>query len=293
MEAAAMLNNSPGDARLDILRAISRELAQPLDERGMLRAVHAELSRTLDMTMCFFGRFDAASQTVEVIWQMHEGTELPGGHFPLGDGPTSQAIRTVQPQLIRNWSRSGPAVQVQYATQRPSLPESSIVVPVVFNRQVVGVLSIQSYTPAAYDENDVRLVEAVADLLALALWRSGADRDVEAEAVLASIEDPLLVLDTAGRIVRLNAAARHLLCTRSGGLILGQPVGCAQAEQWPLGTQQISAQLQPALDRFYQGVASTNEVDLSVDGATVRCRLSVLRNKGANAGTVMLLRKTA
>jgi hypothetical protein len=92
-----MLESSDGlKLRMDTLRNLSRVLAQPLDERGVLRAVHAELSRALDITMCFFGRFDPGSQTVEVIWQMHEGHALPGGQFPLGSGPTSQAIRTRQ-----------------------------------------------------------------------------------------------------------------------------------------------------------------------------------------------------
>src|SRR5437868_52246 len=131
--------------RLDCLRKISRRLLRPLDEIGVLRAMYAELDGALDMTMCFFGRFDVASQTVEVVWQVHQGSELPGGQFPLGSGPTSQAIRTCKPQLIRNWSTDGPSVQLQYATDRPSLPQSCVVVPVVYASQVAGVLSIQSY----------------------------------------------------------------------------------------------------------------------------------------------------
>ena len=75
-------------ARLATLRAVSRALARPLDVPDVLRAVYAELSPALDVTICFFGRYDAPGQVVEVIWQVHNGDELPGGHFPLGDGPT-------------------------------------------------------------------------------------------------------------------------------------------------------------------------------------------------------------
>ena len=289
-----MLNTSDGlNGRMDILRSISRALAKPLDERGVLRAVHAQLSRAIDVTMCFYGRFDPTSQSVEVIWQMHEGVELPGGAFPLGDGPTSVVIRTAQPKLICNWSRSGPAVQVQYATDRPSLPESSIIVPVQYSSQVIGVLSIQSYAPGAYTEDDVQLVEAVADLLALALPHPAFELRSDADAILASLDDAMLVLDTAGRVVRLNPAARRMLCSRTEGLILGQPIGSGEAEQWPLGTRQLSAQLKPVLDEFQQGSAATNDLDLSVDGGTVHCHLSVLRKSGTKAGTVMLLRKAS
>jgi len=297
---ARMLESSDRlKARMDTLRNISRVLAQPLDDRGLLRLVHAELSCALDVTMCFFGRFDPASQSVEVIWQMHEGVELPGGHFPLATGPTSQAIRTRKPQLISNWSSNGPTVQVQYATDRPALPESTIIVPVTFGGQVAGVLSVQSYEPAAYDEDDVRLLEAVADLLAVTLCRSAGVKSSEADAILASMDDAMLVLDTAGRIVRLNPAARRLLCTRKGGLILGQPIDRAQAEQWPLGSRLITAQLQPVLDLLSDDLsddgdaAQAQEVQLTDGDEVLRCRASVLRIGNARAGAVMVLRKAS
>lgn len=124
-----------------MLRRIGQALARPLDELSALRTVHAELSRTLDTTIAFFGHFDAESESVEVIWQSHDGVELSGGHFPLGNGPTSAAIRTCQPQLIRHWSTNGPSVHLQYATERPSLPEPSVVVPVLYGGNVRGILS--------------------------------------------------------------------------------------------------------------------------------------------------------
>src|SRR5205814_4357223 len=156
-------------ARLTTSCAVSRPLARPLDELGVVPAVHAQLARVMEVTICFFGRYDAAGQSVEVVWQFHDGEELPGGHFPLGDGPTSQAIRRAQPQLIRELSRERRPVQVQYATQRPSLPESMMVVPIVFDSTVIGVLSMQSYRPGAYDDEDVARLQGVADQMAVAL----------------------------------------------------------------------------------------------------------------------------
>jgi putative methionine-R-sulfoxide reductase with GAF domain len=292
-----MLDTSDGlNARMDTLRAISRALARPLDDLGVLRAAHAELSRALDVTMCFFGRFDLESQSVEVVWQMHDGNELPGGQFPLGSGPTSQAIRACQPQLIRNWSASGPTVQVQYATERPTLPESSIVVPVIWADQVVGVLAIQSYEPAAYDEDDVQLLEAVAALLAVALFgRSSVKRlrRSESEAILASMDEALLVLDPDGRVVRLNGAARRLLCVRAGGVVFGQPLDRPQSERWPLGTERVSQQLRPVMELLQQGAAPEAEIELTLEDGPFRCHASVLRHGQSPAGAVMILRRSA
>jgi putative methionine-R-sulfoxide reductase with GAF domain len=280
-------------AHLDVVRNISRALAETLDELGVLRAVHAELTRALDFPMCFFGRYDAASQNVTVIWQMNEGEELPGGQFPLGSGATSDAIRTRQPRLIRNWSTAGPAVRVQYATERPSLPESSIVVPVLYADQVVGVFSIQSYAPQAYDEEDVRLLTAVADLIALAVFRGIPVQHSEAETILASMEDALVVLDKQARVVRLNRAARVLLCSQAGGVIFGQPIDQPQADHWPLGNEHLSEQLRPVVERLQRGSPPEDEVELELGGTRLRCRATVLHSGNADVGAVMVLRRSA
>jgi putative methionine-R-sulfoxide reductase with GAF domain len=279
---------------------LKRALARPLDEPDVLRSVYAELADTLDMSMCFFGRYDAASQSVQVVWQIHEGRELPGGHFPLGGGATSQAIREGRPRLIRCWSQNGPRVQVQYATEHNALPESSVVVPVLFDGLVVGVLSVQSYAPAAYDEDDVALLVEVADLLAAALFgRRGMEvtrvsaRLSEAEVILAGMDDALLVLDADGCVVRLNRAARRLLCTPDASVVLGQRLDRPQADRWPLGDPQVSRALRPILEQLDHGAAPAEEVQLTIAGSPVRCRASILCQGATRTGAVMVLRKCA
>jgi GAF domain-containing protein len=283
--------------RLETLRLVSRALARPLAPVGVLRAVHAEMARVLDTTICFFGLFDAASQTVEVIWQVHDGVELPGGHFPLGSGPTSQAIRECRPQLIRRWSTQGPRVQVQYATERAGLPESSIVAPVVVDNHVLGILALQSYQPEKYDQDDLALVQDIADHVAVAMAavrrRTESTMDsADLEPVLASMPDALLVLDDEGRLVRLNQAARRLLSTVDGAFIFGQPVDRPQADQWPLGTRALTEQLLPIVDQLKHGDAPTEEVELALaQDHKVGCRASVLLKDGTPAGGLMLLRE--
>src|SRR5438132_2796380 len=293
------------DARMATLRSVSRALARPLDVVGMLRSVYSEMARVLDVPIFFFGLYDAPGQSVEVIWQVHDGVELPGGHFPLGSGSTSQAITTRRPQLLRHWSTQGPRVQVQYATDRPGLPESGLAIPVVFDEQVVGVLAIQSYTPEAYDEDDVALVQSIADQLAVAISaahraipaRGDAPRRVSAlEAILASMSDALLVLDSQGRLVRLNQAARRLLCVADATLILGHPVDQPQQGKWPLGTQAVTEQLLPIIDQLKHGEAPLDEVEVALEGKMTRpvaCKASILLEQGSPAGGLMVLRELA
>jgi GAF domain-containing protein len=143
-----------------------------VDTPAILRSLHAELAATMDATVCWFGRYDAAEQNVEVLWQIHDGVELPGGSFPLGSGPSSEVIRTNQPRLVRHWSTHGPAVRIQYVTERPTLPESSMFVPIVYEGKVVGVVSLQSYEPEAYDQAQLSVLQSVANRAATALKAS-------------------------------------------------------------------------------------------------------------------------
>ena len=294
-----------------VLRAVSRSLARPLDTRDVLRAVHVELSHALDATICFFGLYDAHAESVHVVWQIDDGLELPGGHFPLGSGPTSQAIRDCRPRLIRRWSEEGPRVQVQYATDRPDLPESSIAVPVVFDGAVIGVLCIQTYAAEAYDEDDVALMQGVADQVAIALMLGGrgsarrpseltrarpTDLDaVDSEAVLASMADPLLVLDDQRRLVRINRAARSLLASDDGGgLILGYPVDQAQEDRWPLGTRELTDQLVPLVEQSWRRGAPPTDIRVKRAGQpdhAMSCRATALMRDGAPAGAVVVLRE--
>jgi PAS domain-containing protein len=293
-------------ARLATLRSVSRALARQLEIVDILRAIHAEMGRALDVTICFFGLYDEPGQSVNVIWQVHAGVELPGGQFPLGDGWTSEVIRSRRPHLIRHWSTQGPHVHVQYATDRPGLPESAITVPVMFDEQVIGVLSIQSYRPAAYDEEDLALLQGIADQAAVAMvtcmratgharaaLRTAAS---DVEAILASMPDALLVVDQRGRLVRVNQAARTLLCPPHGSLILGQPVDQPQAGLWPLGTQALTRQLLPIVDQLRRGQAPRDEVAIALDDGSdhrIGCKASVLLNQGTPAGGVMVLRELA
>lgn len=89
-----------------------------------------------------------------------------------------------------------------------------------------------------------------------------------------------------------NQSARQLFCAIDGGLILGQPIDRPQAESWPLGSEDFSQQLQNLVQELERGRSHVDEVQLRVGADTVRCRASVLRNAGADAGAVMVLRKT-
>jgi len=80
------------------------------DPVELCRLIYETVAGQMDATVFFLGLYDAALQTVEIVWQVENGKELSGGSFPLGTGLSSQVVLTGQPMLIRHWSEEGPRV---------------------------------------------------------------------------------------------------------------------------------------------------------------------------------------
>ncbi|HEV7666874.1 MAG TPA: ATP-binding protein [Chloroflexota bacterium] len=268
----------------------------------LCRLLYQTVARQMDASIFFLGLYDAASQTVEVVWQAEHGAELSGGSFPLGKGFTSQVILSGQPRLIRHWSNEGPRVQVQYATDTPGLPESAIAAPLKLGEHVIGLVCVQSYRPNAYRERHLKVIESLCDEAAIVIAglhyseRIGAQvrrRVSELEAILANMADALLIIDAKGRVVRLNRVARELLSLQDASIILGQPLDESQWDQWPIGGRAAAEALQPVIEQL-QRTEEAQEVEVELPGPghrTLSFRASPLHDAdGAFSGGVIVFR---
>jgi PAS domain S-box-containing protein len=236
----------------------------------------------MDATIFFLGLYDAASQTVEVVWQAENGKELSGGSFPLGKGLTSQVILSGKSRLIGHWSTEGPRVQVQYATGTPGLPESAVAVPLKIGDEVIGLVCVQAYGEGVYTERDLQLLESLADEAAGVIAglhyteRLGPQvrqRVSELEAILASMADALLIIDAKGRLVRLNKVARQVLSLDESSIILGQPLDQQLWDQWPLGGRAVAEALRPVIEQL-QRTEEAQELEAELPGAGRRRTMS-------------------
>jgi signal transduction histidine kinase len=238
------------------------------------RLLHQAVARQTDATIFFLGLYDQASQTVEVVWQVENGEELSGGSFPLGKGLTSQVIVTGSSRIIRHWTEEGPRVQVQYATGTPGLPESAIAVPLKLAGHTIGLLCVQSYRQNAYTDEDLKFLESLANEAAIVIgglrYSDGIGAQVrrrvsELEAILANMADALLIIDARGSLVRLNRAARDLLCLDEASIVLGQPLNENQWHTWPPAGRAAVEALRPVVEQL-QRLSQPQEVEVELPG---------------------------
>ena len=244
------------------------------DPVELCRLIYDTVARQMDAITFFLGLYDAASQTVEVVWQVENGKELSGGSFPLGTGLSSQVVLTGQPTLIRRWSNEGPRVQLQYATDTPALPESAVAVPLKLGDHTIGLMSVQSYDADTYDEDDLHVLESLAREAAIViaglhysehLSAQVRRRVSELEGVLSSMADALLMIDADGALVRLNRAARDLLCLDESSVVLGQAFEEAQWEQWPAAGRAVAQALRPIIERLHE-TRKPQEIEVELHG---------------------------
>src|SRR5258708_31748206 len=255
-------------SRLGALAAGARDLTE------LFRALYDETARVMDATVFLFALYDEVSETVQVVHQMDRGVEYPGGTFPLGKGFTSEVIRTGAPRLVRRWSAEGPSVHLLYGTEAGELvtPQSGVVVPILSGDRVLGVLSAQSYRPEAYEDADLLSLGAIAVQAGTAIERVRATeqmaleherRALQLEAVLATMNDALLIVDARGAIVRLNRAARELLSLDSASLVFGQPLEQQRLVHAAATAGAIPAAPVPAADALRSGTSvAEREVEL-------------------------------
>jgi len=291
-------------ARLELANRLGALAAGARDLSELFRALYDETARVMDATVFLFALYDEASATVQVVRQMDRGVEYPGGTFPLGKGFTSEVIRTGAPKLVRRWSAEGPAVHLLYGTEAGELvtPQSGVVVPILSGDRVLGVLSAQSYRPEAYEDADLLSLGAIAVQAGSVIERVRATEQMaleherhalQLEAVLATMNDALLIVDARGAIVRLNRAARELLCLDNASLVVGQPLEQQRLEQWPATAREIAAALLPLIAALRSGTSiAEEEVELrSGQRRVLSLAASVLRSaRGTPQGGVVVLR---
>ena len=146
----------------------------------------------------------------------------------------------------------------------------------MFGDKVLGVISAQSYQPDAFDEDDLLLLEVIAAQVAIAIanLRQSDRLDTqlqrrvsESDAILAGMSDALLVVDAAGRLIRLNQAARQLLCVNVTSVVLGQALDRELWGKWPLGAREVAEALAPMIEMLLHGqVPPSIEVEVRAGG---------------------------
>lgn len=186
---------------LQLLREVALASRGAADPHAVFETIYQRLKEALPIDAFFVALCDrAGTQQYHFAIFIDEGQRVKTADRQLG-GLTGWMLNLKQSRLFRDLhAELDPDAPLPERFGNPSRPSRSwIGVPLMIGRESVGVISVQSYEYGVYGAADLELVEALADLAAVAienavLYRTQDDLSRSLAARVAARSEELAVL---------------------------------------------------------------------------------------------------
>jgi PAS domain S-box-containing protein len=198
---------------------------------ALQRVLREECAAVIPFDAFTMALYDPRSHTLSYLEGYDAEIVVPARIVAIDGTPGEQVVRSRRSLVTRRSEDPQAAGSRPIGTGRRS--ESIIRTPIVSGERVLGVISVQSYTPEMYGEPDIEVLEAVASLAATALLNLEllAQREAATEALGLSESkfkalfeespDAIFLLD--GQVfVDCNQAALELMRCSGKDQILGR-----------------------------------------------------------------------
>ncbi len=163
------------EKRIEVFSELGHRLSAATNAKEAARITIEEADKLLKIDSCTFNLYSREKQQIFAIQAMDESDGKRIEMAVEGDWfPVSKMIRkTVESgaHLILRDDVADPATAAEPFGDTSRRSASLMYVPIRHKKDVIGVLSIQSYTPQAYDQGDLQILQALADHCAGALRR--------------------------------------------------------------------------------------------------------------------------
>jgi diguanylate cyclase (GGDEF)-like protein/putative nucleotidyltransferase with HDIG domain len=162
--------------QLSLINSISNHAITTLDPVEMLSKIALEIGKELPYDHIGIAVLDYSAKELVVQAEAGLRREALGRRIPLSEGLIGQVARTGDAATVREASASTP---------RTVLPGSAaaLALPVAFAEMLLGVLYVESSTPRDFSEEEVRLLQTLADLFAGALHNSLTFQKAQEQAI--------------------------------------------------------------------------------------------------------------
>jgi GAF domain-containing protein len=181
-------------AQLESLNEMGRMVSQQIELKAVLLAAYEQLRRVIPLDAYLIALYDETKQTVKFPLVVDEGHEFVDSEDnPLNpDSSTGKVLLTGKPILqLLTEAEHRANVQKGMMGNTSKISASLMYLPLVVAQKTIGVLSIQSYALNAYTQEQVILVENIANQLSIAIQNARlfeeANRRAERERIISEI----------------------------------------------------------------------------------------------------------
>jgi len=159
-------------AELAILNSVSESMTRTLDVNAVTHNLGNKIHEIFNAEIVDILLYDTATNIVQLAYSYSNNiyfeNEPP---WELGEGLTSKIIITKQPLLLNTAeeiNRHGAAAYLTAPEDEEDI-QSYMGVPIMVGDQVLGVVDVQSYKPAAFNESNLRLLQTLSANMGVAI----------------------------------------------------------------------------------------------------------------------------
>jgi two-component system cell cycle response regulator len=173
------------ERRAILHRASQAIVAASLDPEGIYFAIHEAASQLMPSEAFVIALMNEASDTIEAVYLVDRAGRTPTITLPAGAGLSGYIIKTGKSLYIEDIDEYEGIESVRFGDNQDV--RSILAVPMILRKEVVGMLSVQTYQPKAYTSEDLYLLEMLAAHAAIAIDNTRLFQEVQQLA----ITDPL------------------------------------------------------------------------------------------------------
>jgi GAF domain-containing protein/DNA-binding response OmpR family regulator len=153
------------NAELAIVNEVSQALVRQLDLEAITELVGERIHAVFPGFDMFVALVDRDAGLIQFPYEIADDKRYHAGPMTLGEGLTSEVIRSKEPLLVR----TGEEMREHHAVPTGPVSESWLGVPILAGDDAIGVIALESAQRYAFSEEDRRLLTTLAASTGVAL----------------------------------------------------------------------------------------------------------------------------
>ncbi len=169
--------------RLEVLNHIANVISSTIEMDTLLQELYHLLIQVIPADTYYVGIVNWEHEVIELKLLLDAGERYEGVKIPLAQGLAGYVARQQKPLLIRDFQRESEVLPFKpVIIGKNQMSASWLGVPFGKEDHPQGILAVASYTPNAFDDEDLQLLSNVAQQAALAIDNARHHAEVEERA---------------------------------------------------------------------------------------------------------------
>lgn len=182
--------------KITFISEIGQEITATLDLEKVLNIVYDSIGRIMDVNVFAVGLYEEENKRVVFRKIVENCVSLTQCDIPVDcDGYVVRCIREREEIVIDDLEAMGSDSMLEKRmVTNGILPRTLIFHPLILAGSIIGVMTVQSYKPNAYSQNNIEMIRALGTYIAVALNNSQKSEELRQKAEeleLLSKTDPL------------------------------------------------------------------------------------------------------